>query len=273
MVLYTYFAFSSVVCHLTEVCIAVYDISQLHCRILLYIPSVIIIHVVIFCFNFTILLCSVISFCYSYDSRIMISSASLRKKLRSGSVIDDDLINLVESEQENWLKPVLLEFNGVELSKLPSAWKQLMRDISASTPAIGLVDPTKDISVICQQLIDDPVSASLLAEVKAAIPTIYNLLRVDICVVKLIKPLLLHLREKVSQIMSYQPHSLPDIPQAESSAEKKPHTLPRLPQLHQRGSYELDRKKKVTVCTKKAPKHRTLTPGIFTISCMHGEAS
>ena len=49
--------------------------------------------------------------------------------------------------------------------------------------------------------------------------------------------------------------------------------FPTLPKCRERGCFELDRQTQIKedICTKKSHGHPTLTPGIFTIYCPHGE--
>lgn len=47
--------------------------------------------------------------------------------------------------------------------------------------------------------------------------------------------------------------------------------FPSLPQIRHRRQYEADVERKVQLCNKKYSKHPSLTPGIFTLFCPHGE--
>lgn len=176
--------------------------------------------------------------------------------------VDSSILEVIQQE-EPWLAPILLQFNGHDVNDLSIPWRSLIRDISAATPAIGLVsNPSAAVEVLgnIQQVTD----MQMLQSIKEYVPSVYSVLRDDIRAVELIRPMLQVLVRKIAYIMSFSAHDLPPI-----SASDSHDTMPSLPQLVERGRYKMD-KKKAPICSKRSPRHKTLIPGIFTINCLHG---
>lgn len=210
------------------------------------------------------------SYNFSHADRIMIKLPSIRKLLRSGGKIDDNLLELVATH-EPWLTPILEKFYDSDLRSLSVVWKSLLRDLSSSSPAIGLVDlhVTYGGMPVLQSVSKHGLTNSnQLSALSNCAPFLYAVLREDVTYIKLLQPMICHMVQKIDLIMSFQPHELPadDCTTTGTSIE----TLPQLPKITARGDYAMDRKNKYKICTKRAPKHRSLTPGIFTITCIHG---
>lgn len=120
------------------------------------------------------------------------------------------------------------------------------------------------------QLIEDlldceAITEELLVALKSEAPMLYSVLREGAHQLDFMRPMLQHLRAKISYIYSFTEHVLAPV---ESEVERLAY-FPNMPQLVARGTYEHD-KHKTDICNKKAPRHQTLTPGLFTISCEHG---
>ena len=201
-----------------------------------------------------------------FEDRIIIKDVHLRKALRTKTgTISDELIMSAEATAP-WLIPILKELKDCEVKNLPKPWKQLIHDLSASTSAIGLIDPAHyspaDIASITKNGVQSPNDLKTL---KTCIPTIYNVLREFPDVLQILTPCIDHIASLIDLISNMQPHSLPPYDLAEDLLD----SIPNLPPLSRRGHYAMDAKKK-KVCTKNAPRHRTLTSGIFTMSCSHG---
>lgn len=200
---------------------------------------------------------------------MLIPSVAIRRRLRAKDcIVDSSLLESVAAE-ESWLIAILEQFSELELRELPPHWRQFFHDISASTPAIGLLDPNTDITQCETLLHNDLTTAQQLTFVNSVCPMLYAILRVDVDSMIILRPFLSHLLSKVKYINSFVPHDLPA--HSDSLNHATPATLPKLPQLCDRGAYQLDKTQKPKVCTKKSSKHRTLTPGIFTITCVHGK--
>lgn len=83
----------------------------------------------------------------------------------------------------------------------------------------------------------------------------------------LLKPILESLEAPHSYLSSFEPHQLGPA-YAPSSLE----FFPKLPLVNCRGSYEMDKKPEAQkLCDKVFPSHKSLSPGIFSIHCPHGE--
>lgn len=149
----------------------------------------------------------------------------------------------------------------VGLDDVPAAWRTLIRDISANSPAIGMVG---DLNLINSLIECRVLGEEMLLALKEEAPMLYNVLREDTQHLEVLRPMLTHLREKVNYVLSFTEHTL-----TPGEADHLCH-FPNMPQLVHRGKYFNDKDKKMDICTKKAPRHQTLTPGIFTLSCEHG---
>lgn len=203
----------------------------------------------------------------SNDCRILIKSAMLRKKLRGGVLIDDSLLDWVSSE-EPWLENILRPFLDCETSKIPKVWKDLLHDLTASTAAIGLTDPGAEPNVVLRRVLQEEITTELLELLSAAVPALYAVIRADLLAVSVLKPAIQHLLVAIEYVQGFTAQDLAAVPCSTTSVSD-PETLPKLPVLVTRGSYTMD-KQRHKICTKKSMRHRTLTPGIFTVTCIHG---
>lgn len=164
-----------------------------------------------------------------------------------------------------WLLPALTLFTD---QQIPAEWTLFFRDLSSSTSALALLSKPTESVLLLKSLLSEVITADKLSCLKTCIPTLYKILRLDIhhniiC----LKPIIEQIIKKAEILLSAKSHELPAANASSSIA-----LLPNLPVLNERGVYSLDRVNK-PVCTKNAPKFRSLTPGIFTLNCVHGSYS
>lgn len=200
---------------------------------------------------------------YRYEDRVLITSQSFRSILAKATYVSKDLLRCCEAEAP-WLLPIL-ELNA-DLH-IPAVWKTFLKDIASSTSALALVMAPLESITLLKSLLSSEITAEMLAGLNNYVPTMYKVLRHDAGLIGVLKPVIERIISKIEHILKYTQHRLPpSLPLA-----KNDHLLlPSLPVLTERGDYTMD-KTKAPVCTKNAPKHNSLTPGIFTVNCMHGK--
>lgn len=196
-----------------------------------------------------------------YEDRIIIKSPSFRSSLRKASHISKELLSSCEIDAP-WLLPAMKLFAD---EHIPSDWVMFFKDLASSTSALALVvDPPKSIPLL-RRLLTSEIDADILSGLKSFIPTLYKIIRNDVRIITCVRPIIAHILTKIDPLLEFRPHNLP--PSMASTPVVS--LLPNLPVLTERGVYTLDKGNR-SVCSKKAPKHRTLTPGIFTVNCIHG---
>ena len=194
-----------------------------------------------------------------------VDSSHLRKLLRSVDGYITTELKAAASEHAPWLSPLLVMLAEQGLTP---PWSTFLHDLGANTAAIGLFNISHEGAwEFLQRFAKSSISTpDDLAMLRSVAPVVYNVVREGGDVMPVIMPILQHLLTKIEHILAYNPHHT----SAEVNASDT--SFPCMPSISVRGVYVKDRDaSSKQVCTKNAPQHKTLSPGVLTFNCKHGE--
>lgn len=202
---------------------------------------------------------------FRFVDRVAVENVVLRKLLRKADVTNLADILTVADSSAPWLSNVISFL--ISLGELPACWRTLLRDLGSETSVVGMFDFSQPASLdrliqVAQNGVQNSEDLHVLEYVAPTFYAVYRLGDAQSILCSMWK----HLIEKIGNVMKHEIHHLDTIDPA--LITKQP--LPAIPIKTMRGSYKKDMQK-VSVCSKKAPSHRTLAPGIFTVNCPHGE--
>lgn len=204
-----------------------------------------------------------------YSERIAIKDAEIRKKLK-GSQLSASILPAVKLK-EPWLLPLISYIVSRGPEEMPLAWRKLLKDLSCGTPVSGLFHIKDDHTIAFLKTVSEKNALDIndLRGLSTAAPVFYQVYRegVDGEASSALRSVMAHLITKLEYIRRIEPHTRENEAKIAVTSEDG---LPCLPVRFKRGYFVMD-KGVQKVCSKKAPKHKSLTPGIFTINCPHSE--
>ena len=160
-----------------------------------------------------------------------------------------------------------------DLTDTPLCWSKLLKDLGANTPASGLFDLSQQTNVkIISDIIEKGIKSSDdFKTLSTVCPALYNVLHQDISekVLNAVRPMMKHVISRALVAFNHEMH----IREMASDDWSNEGEFPLLPVKYKRGSFAKDKtsQKIDRVCDKKMAKHKSLSPGIFTVSCSHGK--
>ena len=165
--------------------------------------------------------------------------------------------------------------------KCPQTYSDFLRCLGSSSPVCGLIHNHPGFLDLLGNLADgvnvtcDPNSIILIEQ---QCPVLLQLLKdinweIPDCLRDILKEVI---TKAQSPFIGRQVHDLPTCDDSCSCTGIG--YFPNLQKINHRGDYVLDdlKKKKQEIsdnCTKNSPSHKTLSPGLFTLSCVHGKSN
>lgn len=195
---------------------------------------------------------------------MLIADPPLRKKLQQMEDISIDLLDEVR-QKVPWLIPILEPLSGIKFKDVSPCWRRLIKDVTANSSVTGMVGELHP-SLQLLRSTSSITNFEQIQQFKDLIPCVYDVLKEDLSSITRLTPLFDTMSSKISYLITFAPHVLP-LPAVDN---KQLDCVPYLKPICSRGLYAMD-KSVTAICNKKAPMHKTLTPGIFTISCIHGK--
>ena len=162
--------------------------------------------------------------------------------------------------------------------KCPDLYKDFLYCLSSTYPVCGFIhyhEGLFDCLLACADNTNTCQSVEIIKLIEAQAPILSSLLRkLDWKIPEYLKGVIKEIIVKVkAPYIQGTAHSIPVCP--ESCYCSGSGFFPTLAKQCHRGDYVLDDKRKekkssIPECSKKSPRHPTLTPGLFTVSCIHG---
>ncbi len=218
----------------------------------------------------------------SHASRVFIVGAHARKLLRSyvhhGMSSATEFEHLLDavSQYQPALTPLLqLIRDEGHTTECPALWKDLLECLSSASPVCGLLHFDPVLFELLDKILsgyDCSQSVESLVYIQEHLPVLASI----VCKVgcpDVIKPIIKELIIKAkSPYFQGKPH-ITGMCDTDCKCDGQDLSFfPQWPKLAHRGSYVLDSKQADShqKCTKRGSSHPTLTPGLFVMSCTHG---
>lgn len=167
--------------------------------------------------------------------------------------------------------------NSNHQSKCPNELKEFLKAIASNYPICQFLHYNKDLFDLLEKISEgyqfNKTSADSIFLLESC-PVLARFLSGIPCDSPIIKPLLIELIEVArSPYETTQSHNLEACNDCNCHNEKLGY-FPTLPKMSHRGDYKQDAKNTAsageTKCSKTGAKHPSLSPGLFTLSCIHG---
>lgn len=167
--------------------------------------------------------------------------------------------------------PLLQSFADTgHVYQCPPAFQRFLTALASDKAVCAIIPPTDEIKTMLEEIcdgVDLDQNPHYMQQLQLHIPCVYDLLA-KVQLTQTIKTVLLSMVKKANQpFQDRQEHKLPP-PDSDNDY------YPRLPKRCARGSYVLDSQKSVSKdCAKDevtSKRHKTLTPGLFVLSCPCG---
>ena len=200
----------------------------------------------------------------------------LLEKLSDNGLTHHQLIILrgIATDKQPCLLPLLDALNFSEGAyKCETVLSKLIGDLSKPSPVCNFLPCKDDIHKLLAQIINgDSLDVNEISLMISHIPILADIMHFFGTCPDYLKPIIRELEIISKNTFLNHTHKLPtDVNVSQDSF------FPTLPLLCQRGKYEMDEINKSKCvseknpCTKRAARRRKYVPGMFHISCQHGE--